>query len=187
MRNKGDKMNNVTGITRSKCPIEGTVNLKEIVDVAAKRKEYHQRFLAKHPDYFKNLKHTRKRKASIKRYNASDAAKACRKRYLTPLKRSEIALWRREYQAELRAKVINLYTNGENSCRHCNGDVDNLHHTNPKAGKREKKKYGSNTTIAARLDQIKRYKKNPNYITPLCSECHLDEHKRLRALKNLKK
>jgi hypothetical protein len=126
-------------------------------------------------------------KDAIKRYNNSDKAKACRKKYLdSPKGKAFIKVWKKNYRAMLRERVIDLYTNGEMTCRHCGSEIEELHHSNLKAGRLEKKKYGAKSSIQARLIQVRKHKRNPTYIIPLCKKCHRLEHLRINLEKKLK-
>ena len=126
----------------------------------------------------------RNNKDVIKRYNQSDKAKECQKRYRqSEIGKEKINAQRRRYKVRIRDKVIALYTDGRNLCMACCIDVQNLHHTNPEDGLREKEMFGSNTSVEARVYQIRMYATNPDYIRPLCIECHKAEHRRLRGEK----
>ena len=120
-------------------------------------------------------------KAAIKRYNNSAKAKAAQIRYRRTDKfRICMREFKKRYIIQLRKRVINLYTNGSNVCVLCGKPIKNIHHTNIGDGRYEKEKFGTNANIGARLFQLNQYKYNPNYVRPLCNDCHIEEHKRIR-------
>jgi len=123
-------------------------------------------------------------KEQIAKYNHSEKGRACQKRYKKS-KKGKVATnaTRRKYKIKIRNKVIEMYTDGRNLCMACCLDVKHLHHTNPEDGLREKEMFGSNTSVEARVYQIRMYETNPSYIQPLCIECHKIEHRRLRGEK----
>lgn len=122
-----------------------------------------------------------KKRKSIKKYNSSDKGKACRERYRKS-KKGKLATHTSRVRLRLKLKktLADLFTNGINRCMHCNGAIEQFHHSNPSDAKCEKMKFGSTNTIDARTYQIKQHKKNKNYIVPLCKQCHKEEHKRLK-------
>ena len=119
----------------------------------------------KEPEYRSRLN----RYAQKSRDKNYDKIKECNKRY-----------GKKRYISS-RNLCIELYTHGTNKCVKCGGLVQELHHTNPEHGAWDKK----NIFGAARYKHyIDMYTVIPNYITPVCKDCHIKIHKELDSNSN---
>jgi hypothetical protein len=99
--------------------------------------------------------------------------------------REEVVARRKRFNArqnqlykKVRDEVFALYSNGDMKCARCYAPAEHLHHTDPKGRKYEDKHFQQD--IDKKRYQTKQYKKNKNYVVPLCGKCHIAIHKELK-------